>query len=599
MEERLCTESATFLKTPEPIEGAGRSSLFTASLVTGPRSRLIPAVIVFLVGALVAPAFAQVEGTDILGSLGDFENDGFQKGIANGWNFSTSSSARGMARIINDGVTPDSRCQFIAMRRTSGWGYVSLSRSIAVGGSNPLQVGDLLKSSVHLRPYRLINCEIVASITCFSSDWSTIDTSYYEFADYAANGYDLVETTVTIPDGTKWVSLRVQAVATNTTASGGVYIDDACLLVQSDRREAVPCPERELKTVCLFNCDGDPAYVASHYDVVIACPWLKRRLGVLRSHNPEMKVYLYQGSSITEDFDDPNTICPAGPWSYIAERRPYWILRDAVGNEIRGRSISYQVMLDVGDPQYKYVWARQAARNARAAGVDGIYVDQLVKEYSWLADVYSTKYPTQESWAKAVDSFMRYVAPSVKRRGVEVAWNGGAADFLEPFYARWMNLIDTALLENSFVRTRHPDGPYYHISWWRRFVNNITCYPDKTMFVMIDAPKEDDAMMSFSMASFLLCKGANTYIGLEDQGTTAEDIYTPYFEIQPGEPLGLYEEVTPNVFLREFENMLVVVNPSDGPEYVQFDRSYVDYHGVTYEAGQHSIPDHTGLLLYK
>ncbi len=153
--------------------------------------------------------------------------------------------------------------------------------------------------------------------------------------------------------------------------------------------------------------------------------------------------------------------------------------------------------------------------------------------------------------------------------------------------------------------------------WWDAIQCMQNNHDDSYLVLVVKKPglTGDIQARIFSVASYLLISNENVVLSLSDWDNHTSLQYYPEFEISLGEPLGDFFMREDSLFIREFEQGTVMVNPSasatrtynltaDYYKIVPIDGGFVDASGnydgyLSYEkiSGEIEIPPVSGLIL--
>ena len=100
-----------------------------------------------------------------------------------------------------------------------------------------------------------------------------------------------------------------------------------------------------------------------------------------------------------------------------------WLLKNASGNLIKNQGYGYYIG-DVGNSGYQqaFITSALAFLSARP-GLDGVFLDDVLRDIGPLTDEYPAKYPNQAAWAAATVSFISVVGTALRARGYYVLAN--------------------------------------------------------------------------------------------------------------------------------------------------------------------------------
>ena len=119
---------------------------------------------------------------------------------------------------------------------------------------------------------------------------------------------------------------------------------------------------------------------------------------------------------------DVNTQWNAGvPYSQASANG--WLLKDASGNLMVNKSFANDYVGDIGSSAYQAAWVSNVSAFVASSGVDGVFIDDIVRDPRPLAGAYPAKYPSQSAWESAMVSFVKVVGTALKAKGYYVLIN--------------------------------------------------------------------------------------------------------------------------------------------------------------------------------
>jgi hypothetical protein len=119
---------------------------------------------------------------------------------------------------------------------------------------------------------------------------------------------------------------------------------------------------------------------------------------------------------------DVNTQWNAGV-TYNQATANGWLLKDASGNLLVNSGYPNNYVGDIGNSAYQTQWVSNVSAFLASSGVDGVFIDDIIRDPRPLAGTYPAKYPTQAAWEAAMVSFVKAVGPALKAKGYYVLIN--------------------------------------------------------------------------------------------------------------------------------------------------------------------------------
>lgn len=206
-------------------------------------------------------------------------------------------------------------------------------------------------------------------------------------------------------------------------------------------------------------------------------------------------------------------------------------------------------------------YAVTASQQVNSYDYDGLFIDSaahFVNPY-----VVSDKMPDnydEEEWRQARIEALAYIKSQLLNK--TVIFNGlhGGHGSEES-----INNTDGGMWETFAFNTQN--GKYKGKDSWLKAIELTEQYKNNS-FISLVAKKDrmtaDIASRMFVTASYFLVWSENVFLGLVDMkiNSNGEFVYYPEYRINLGNPLGSYS-MNDGVYFREFEDGIVIVNPSE------------------------------------
>jgi hypothetical protein len=260
-----------------------------------------------------------------------------------------------------------------------------------------------------------------------------------------------------------------------------------------------------------------------------------------------------------------------------AAAHPDWVLKDAYGNKLY---LGAAPAADFGNPAYRAWWIAQA--RTQVDGVRGLYVDDVSMErrvtFSW-GTTATPKDPrtngsmTEANWQRYMADFMVELRAALPSAEIvhDVLWYKGdtAANVV-----RELGAADAVALEKGFndpTITTWAGG-----RGWDALAAFVTRRQAAGTSVVLDGYAESADARLYGLATALLLDTGKTLLG--NDAWTAPNRYWTGYDLDLGAPAGP-RGIWQNVWRRDFEDGLVLVNPPGapavelavGPDYVDLD----------------------------
>ncbi len=331
-----------------------------------------------------------------------------------------------------------------------------------------------------------------------------------------------------------------------------------------------------------FTTEEQEQFVNSHYDYVMT-PVLSDEM---RAKYDSVEILLYR--SIRGTWDDNLQF----DWNFITQNENMFCHWDSLiqdtSTRIKTKYYSYLMdggdIVDSTDPNAMNHWinyyAVTASRQVDSCNYDGLFMDSAGHKLNKdeLADT------TQMPWDYSDSTWRddRYVALSFVKSYLPdktVIFNGlhsgnGADSSL--------HLTDGAMWEDFAYNC--DSGDYKGVgAWWAAITSMQENRDIAKLILTVKKPGliDNDTARTFSVASYLLIQNENTVLTLSDFSLSSYIQYYPEFQIDLGEPTGDYYTTPDSLFVREFSDGLVIVNPfSDATKTYDLSQTYYKIQGV-------------------
>jgi Hypothetical glycosyl hydrolase family 15 len=341
-----------------------------------------------------------------------------------------------------------------------------------------------------------------------------------------------------------------------------------------------------------------PLQRALRYRYVILQAWEYRRVAAIKRRLPGARVLVYKDMASTRDDARRADVLPTGvAYAYANRRHPEWFLKDTTGRRVAWAGWPHSWQMDVGSAAYQWTWARNVAAELRRRRWDGVFVDGVARtmQYSsYLDGRVLAKYPGADDYAHATTSFLRRVAPFLRRRGQLVVGNVNDADL--PLWRSWIGLL-SGVSKEWWTKSGSGRGTGFltGAQWWFQMRLLQAAQVRGKVFVAITYGTPDDvAAMAYARASFLLFADGSRSAFTYSTGCAGEPA-ARHWRDDLGAPRGKASLLGP-VWRRSFRDGLVVVNPSASlPATAVLGGTYAEPDGTLVTNAV--LPPHSGLVL--
>jgi len=337
---------------------------------------------------------------------------------------------------------------------------------------------------------------------------------------------------------------------------------------------------------------------ASHYRYVILQAWEYGQIPAIKRRSPGTRVLVYKDIASTRDDAHRASALPTGvSYAYANRRHPEWFLLDTAGHRVSWRSWPHSWQMDVGSRSYQRVWAGNVAHEVSRRGWDGVFLDNVATsmQYPWYLDGrVLARYPGKADYQRATASFLRNVAPALRRSHRLVI--GNINDASPAVWGRWVGHLSGAAKEwwtksDAGLGT----GALSGAEWWYQIRLLRQAQAWRKAFIAIAFGRADDlAAMEYARASFLLFARGSKSAFTFSTGCGAEPA-APNWRRGIGSPTGPAAQAG-SVWRRSFTGGMVVVNPTAAETVpLPLGGRYLDAGGALVTSVV--LPPHSGLVL--
>jgi Hypothetical glycosyl hydrolase family 15/Bacterial Ig domain/Carboxypeptidase regulatory-like domain len=325
----------------------------------------------------------------------------------------------------------------------------------------------------------------------------------------------------------------------------------------------------------------------SRYHYVILNDSDASRIPALKAADPTLKALVYKNLSFAVDY-----MCSGGvDGQYLTAgvgycdanaNHPEWFLKDTTGNRIASAPFPSAWMMDVGDANYQNTWASNVSARLKAAGWDGVFMDDTNADMAWhLNGRTIAKYPSLAAWQSATRSMLANVGPALRSQGFLVIPN---------LYAPWSTAYDATALWKDWIQFTSGALQEYYTKWgttssgwftgsdwtFRQGFQIATEQAGKIFLGLTYAPHADTKSMLYARANFLLNDSNNgSALLFEPSDPEASDPYSPVWTVDVGTPVAARYQVGA-AWRRDFSAGTVVVNASSSAVTVSLGATYTD-----------------------
>jgi hypothetical protein len=324
---------------------------------------------------------------------------------------------------------------------------------------------------------------------------------------------------------------------------------------------------------------------------VVMQPWEADRIPDLRAKNPDIEILMYQDASATDatactaaedgtctqDLDQ----LPAGVGYWWAqENNPEWFLRTEEGEILEWSDYPGLHPMDIANPEYQQTWLANVRAELDSADWDGVMLDDTLTTLSHptYGDATSPTIPDDAAMYDATTSFLAAVGPALHDAGYLAVPNvtvdadnwRSTLDQWTPYVSGWENEY---LVKYGLGWEERFGGAEWQ---WRVDLLDWGAEHHVPIIPVTYGSVDDLATQTYHRATWLLAwngeDGASMYVP-EEEDTS---FWLPNAVIDVGQPVAARAEIAPGVFLRRYDEGVVVVNSGDEPAHVPLGGRYLD-----------------------
>jgi hypothetical protein len=197
---------------------------------------------------------------------------------------------------------------------------------------------------------------------------------------------------------------------------------------------------------------SNPAYTATHNQVIVTRADQVGMLPALRAANPSATILVYKNLSMMTQWTGP-TASSGVTTVDAASHEDWWLHSKATGARIYSGTWTYEAAGNIGNAGYQQKWVQNVLPQLRNEGWDGVFMDDTnptIKDHHDPNDV--QEYANDTAYANATQSMLAYVYPQIHNAGFQVYANIGEWGFgvgYQAYGQYWLaNYLDGAMEEH-------------------------------------------------------------------------------------------------------------------------------------------------------
>jgi hypothetical protein len=337
---------------------------------------------------------------------------------------------------------------------------------------------------------------------------------------------------------------------------------------------------------------------ATRNGYVVLQAWQTQKMEELHRSNPNVKVLVYKNLGFSASGATPEGTSPSGV--AYGEAKPSWFLKNTSGQNFTGEGFPWLWAMDIGSREYQEKWTQNVVSELTSKGWDGVLLDDAsaTMKYHYNPSAIA-KYPSDASYAAAMESALAYIGPRIQAAGKLAIPNFATWVETPQTYDNWLQYVSGAL-DEMFVKWGRsaPGEGYREPGQWKtqmeeaRYANQH----GKIFLAFTQGTTGDTQAQRYGYASVLMGSESASLSSYAYTPNYATEQWMPEYEYEIGSPTGLASVGSEGVWRRGFSNGLVLVNPSNTTRTVSFGGTYSGS-GLTNATGGTMGP-HTSLILY-
>jgi putative glycosyl hydrolase-like family 15 (GHL15) protein len=283
-----------------------------------------------------------------------------------------------------------------------------------------------------------------------------------------------------------------------------------------------------------------------------------KQIPVIRAAHPGVLIFMYQ-SVLQAQTKDPTGLTTCTPYGSDVASNPSWFLTDQHGHTIADSGYPTNYLMDVGNPAYQQACVAHADSLAQSLGFDGIYFDDVTANVAWTfaPGITCPEYPTATAWQAAMYSMITYAASN---SALPIVANIGGSTAAPGLWQKWTAPLFGAEEESW---TDGGAGPAQQVPFWTTKLLNVAWSEANHKLVILHSYNTSEAGNVYGLASMLLVANGESSYSTSPTYATTETWYPEYDTAQAlGVPLGSFTRAANGVYERDFQNGVVLVNPT-------------------------------------
>lgn len=262
---------------------------------------------------------------------------------------------------------------------------------------------------------------------------------------------------------------------------------------------------------------------------------------------------------------------------------------------------------ETDDPGWRNYWHESVLRQVQANDDDGVFMDSLSVPNYLGATRYSTSLPEvdeafESAWSMRIQDWLVWLKSQPLGNYTLIP---NAGNFIVSRDTTDYSVADGVMIEGFAMEA---DASPYSLEDWKLQMNQALRLIGKDRIILAQTYVNGDQERMFTLGNYLLIKGSHTYLNI-DFGEEPE--WWPEYDIPIGAPIqgpppdiSTFYDAETKIYRREFDQGLVMVNPTNPWEDAKIDAS-IELGGTYFlvkSNGGGSVPENgipTGNLTYE
>jgi hypothetical protein len=313
---------------------------------------------------------------------------------------------------------------------------------------------------------------------------------------------------------------------------------------------------------------------AEHDQVVILQPWETGELRRLKLVNPSVVVLMYKNASAASSSFGPRHRYATGV-SFRQARTHRWLLRNRRGRFFTFKGYPWLWAANIGSRSYQRAWLANVVKDLGGDPWNGVLLDDVNPT---IAGHYCVRcvarYPSNQTYQRAMQSFLGQVGPALKARGKLAIANLGAWSTHVSVVDSWLPYLSGGIDEQFVKVGDQANTGYRSPSMWGRELGEIqTTQSEGKLFIgLTHSSDADERAAIYGYATELLA--ANGYALYSMSANYSTETWFPEYGYALGSPTGVFSADANGVYRRAFTQGLVLVNPTTARRTVSLGGTY-------------------------